>query len=83
VVRDLAATMAAGPGLVAAAAFGDDLGDLPAFAALGELAASDPELAVVRVAVVDVESPPEVAAAADLSVEGVPGAVALLEVLAG
>jgi trehalose 6-phosphate phosphatase len=65
------------PGHRAAAAFGDDLGDLPAFAALGRLAG--PDLAVARVAVVDAESPAEVAAAADLVVEGPAGALTLLE----
>ncbi|MGH9090406.1 MAG: trehalose-phosphatase [Acidimicrobiales bacterium] len=74
VVRDLA------PGHDAAACFGDDLGDLPAFHALDELAAGG--MAVARVAVVDPESPPEVAAAADLLVEGPARAVALLERLA-
>jgi trehalose 6-phosphate phosphatase len=68
------------PGLRAVAAFGDDVGDLPAFAALGELAAAG--VAVARVAVVDAESPPEVATGADLLVEGAPGALALLEQLA-
>jgi trehalose 6-phosphate phosphatase len=42
-------------GARAACCFGDDLGDLPAFAALGTLA--DAGLAVARVAVVDDESP--------------------------
>jgi hypothetical protein len=37
---------------------------------------------VVRVAVVDDESPPQVAAAADLTVAGATGAVALLHELA-
>jgi trehalose 6-phosphate phosphatase len=74
VVRTLAA------GWRAVAAFGDDVGDLPAFAALGELAADG--VAVARVAAVDPESPPEVAAAADLVVPGAPGALALLELLA-
>jgi trehalose 6-phosphate phosphatase len=63
-------------GMRAAAAFGDDLGDLPAFAALDALAAEG--VAVAKVAVVDAESPPEVAARADLVVEGAAGAVALL-----
>ncbi|HEY3842700.1 MAG TPA: trehalose-phosphatase [Acidimicrobiales bacterium] len=63
-------------GMRAVAAFGDDLGDLPAFAALDALAAGG--LAVAKVAVVDGESPPEVAARADLVVDGATGAVALL-----
>jgi trehalose 6-phosphate phosphatase len=66
----------------AVAVFGDDIGDLPAFAAAGELAAARPAMAVVRVAVVDHESSPEVAARADMTVEGAVGAVALLEELA-
>lgn len=74
VVRDLA------PGHAAAACFGDDLGDLPAFEALGELAASG--MAVARVAVVDPEAPPEVASAADLVVQGPWEALALLRRLA-
>ncbi len=65
--------------LRAVAAFGDDIGDLPAFAALEELrAAAGGSLTVVRVAAVDAESPPAVAAAADLSVPGASGAVELL-----
>ena len=61
--------------------FGDDLGDLPAFAALGDLARAG--VAVARVAVVDADSPPEVAAAADLVVAGPTGALELLRLLAG
>ena len=69
--------------LRALAAFGDDVGDLPAFAALEALrTAEGPPRLVVRVAVVDKESLPAVAAAADLSVPGATGAVALLRDLA-
>ncbi len=69
--------------LRAVAAFGDDIGDLPTFAAVGELRAADGRpLIAVRVAAVDTESPPAVAAAADLSVPGASGAVALLHDLA-
>jgi trehalose 6-phosphate phosphatase len=69
--------------LRAVAAFGDDLGDLPAFAAVGELAAPDGKpLTAVRVAAIDDESPAEVAAQADLTVRGAAGAVALLRTLA-
>jgi trehalose 6-phosphate phosphatase len=74
VVRDLA------PGHEAAACFGDDLGDLPAFEALGELAQAG--MAVARVAVVDPEAPPEVASAADVVVHGPTEALALLRRLA-
>jgi trehalose 6-phosphate phosphatase len=66
----------------AVAAFGDDIGDLPAFAALEDLRADDGALTTVRVAAVDTESPAAVAAAADLSVHGATGAVALLRLLA-
>jgi trehalose 6-phosphate phosphatase len=68
----------------AAAAFGDDMGDLPAFAALDDLAAgtAGPPVLTVRVAVVDDESPPEVAARADLTVRGAPAAVDLLHTVA-
>jgi trehalose 6-phosphate phosphatase len=67
------------PGHRAAACFGDDVGDLPAFAELGRLAATG--MIVARIAVVDDESPPQVAAAADVVVEGPLGALALLEAL--
>ncbi len=67
-------------GFDAVAAFGDDIGDLPAFAALGELAATG--VAVARVAAVDDESPAAVRQRADLVVDGAQGAVALLEALA-
>jgi trehalose 6-phosphate phosphatase len=81
VVRSLADER--GGRLDAAAAFGDDKGDLPAFAALGELTAPDGSpLYAVRVAAVDRESPSEVAARADVTVAGATGAVALLRALA-
>ena len=70
-----------GAGFLAVACFGDDLGDLAAFAALDDLAVAGS--AVARVAVVDDESPPAVAAAADVVVAGPNGAVALLELLLG
>lgn len=69
-----------GHGRWAAAAFGDDLGDLPAFTALGDLEAAG--TAVARVAVVDAESPDQVAEAADVVVEGPSGALGLLGLLA-
>jgi trehalose 6-phosphate phosphatase len=68
-----------GAGSRAACCFGDDLGDLAAFAALEELARAG--TAIVRVAVRDDESPPAVAAAADLVVEGPEGALELLVTL--
>lgn len=71
--------LGAGYGVVAF--FGDDLGDLPAFAALDALAAGG--VTVARVAVTDEETAPEVAAAADLVVAGPHAAAALLDALAG
>ena len=73
VVRQLAG------GCNAACCFGDDLGDLAAFAALGDLARSG--VSVVRLAVTDDTSPVEVARAADLVVVGPAGAMELLRAL--
>lgn len=81
VVRSLATDIAGR--LDNAAAFGDDIGDLPAFEALTALTSSDGKpLYTVRVAAVDTESPRQVADAADLTVAGATGAVALLRTLA-
>lgn len=87
VVRALAAEYAegaqVGEALRTAAVFGDDIGDLPAFDAVGELRTPEGEpLVAVRVAAVDAESAPEVAARADLTVPGARGAVASLRALA-
>jgi trehalose 6-phosphate phosphatase len=80
VVRSLAAEKAGH--LDNAAAFGDDIGDLPAFEAVTELRKPDgTQLYSVRVAAVDTESPHQVADAADLTVAGATGAVALLAAL--
>jgi trehalose 6-phosphate phosphatase len=80
VVRSLAAELAGR--LDNVAAFGDDMGDLPAFEALSELRKPDGKpLYAVRVAAVDAESPKEVADAAELTVAGATGAVALLRAL--
>ncbi len=68
-------------GCAAACYFGDDLGDLPAFDALAALGGGG-RVRTVSVAVVDDESPPEVAAAADLSVRGPEEALGLLRWLA-
>jgi trehalose 6-phosphate phosphatase len=76
VVRGLVA------GCTAACYLGDDLGDLPAFAALAELGASG-HLVTASIAAVDAESAPEVAEAADAVVEGPAGTLAVLEWLAG
>jgi trehalose 6-phosphate phosphatase len=59
---------------------GDDLGDLPAFAVLGQLAATG--RTTLSVAVRTVESPPELLAQADITVEGPEGALAWLRQLA-
>jgi trehalose 6-phosphate phosphatase len=68
-------------GCSAACYLGDDLGDLPAFAALAELASGE-GLVTVSIAAVDDESAPEVAEAADVVVRGPLGALAVLEWLA-
>ena len=74
VVRQLAA------GCSAACYLGDDLGDLPAFAALATLAGE--QMATVSVAAVDGESDPAVVAAADITVTGPAGALEVLRWLA-
>jgi trehalose 6-phosphate phosphatase len=68
-------------GYSAACYLGDDLGDLPAFAALADLTARA-GLSTVSVAVVDAESDPAVIEAADLTVSGPDEALAVLEWLA-
>jgi trehalose 6-phosphate phosphatase len=60
---------------------GDDLGDLPAFAALAELRAAG--VHTVGVVVAGPELPPELAAVADVVVPGPAGAVEVLRQLAG
>lgn len=60
---------------------GDDVGDLPGFAALDRLAA-EAGITAVKVAAADQECPPEVVASADVIVEGPPGALHLLQWLA-
>ena len=64
------------------AAFGDDIGDLPAFVAVSQLGTPTHPVGAVRVAAVDQESPSAVAAEADLTVPGAAGSVALLRQLA-
>lgn len=59
---------------------GDDLGDVPAFAALAVLRSSG--VATASVAVRGPEAPPEVLASADAAVEGTEGVVHLLRSLA-
>jgi trehalose 6-phosphate phosphatase len=75
VLRNLAADPFASAVLFA----GDDLGDLPAFAAVRELRAEGRPAWSVAAASADV---PEVGAAADLTVDGPDGVVALLADLA-
>jgi trehalose 6-phosphate phosphatase len=60
---------------------GDDVGDLPAFEALGRLAAGG--VAAARVVVRTAETAPELVAVADLEVEAGPGVLALLDALLG
>jgi trehalose 6-phosphate phosphatase len=67
-------------GYSAALYIGDDIGDLPALLALGRLA-GDSGLYPLRVAVDSDEAPAELLAAADVVVDGVPGAVGLLTAL--
>jgi trehalose 6-phosphate phosphatase len=69
-----------GRGRRAACFFGDDVGDLAAFAALDRLAAQGTH--TVRVAVADEETPPSLLDMADLVVQGPHEAVALLQALA-
>lgn len=69
-------------GFTAAVFAGDDLGDLPAFAALERLAASGRLQHAVRVGVRSPEEPPEVVARADVHVDGPAGLAALLDDLA-
>ncbi|HEX3425945.1 MAG TPA: trehalose-phosphatase [Acidimicrobiales bacterium] len=63
-------------GLTAVCYLGDDLGDVPAFVALHRLAASG--VSTLAVAVRSSETPPELLAQADATVDGPPGALALL-----
>jgi trehalose 6-phosphate phosphatase len=67
-------------GVRAALYAGDDVADLEAFRALDRLAEGG--LVAVKVAVSGAESPQELLEAADLTVEGPPGLVALLRELA-
>jgi trehalose 6-phosphate phosphatase len=72
-VRDVA------DGLAAVCFLGDDIGDLPAFAALQRL--RDDGVAAVCIAVRSDESPPELLEAADIVVDGPEGARDLLQTL--
>jgi trehalose 6-phosphate phosphatase len=59
---------------------GDDLGDLPAFAAVSELVSEGHD--GLRVAVRSEEAPPDLLAAADLVLDGPEGVLAFLRRLA-
>jgi trehalose 6-phosphate phosphatase len=74
VVAELAA------GLDAVCFVGDDMGDLPAFSQLARLRTVG--VATLAVAVAADETPPQVLAAADLTVDGPPGVARLLDSLA-
>jgi trehalose 6-phosphate phosphatase len=71
---------AAAGGMAAAAYFGDDVGDLPAFDGLDRLARTG--VATVRVGVRTEEAPPELLSRADVVVDGPEGALAVFEDLA-
>ncbi len=70
------------PGLVAAGVAGDDVGDLPAFAALADRDAQGDGFVGVRVAVRSGEAPAPLLEHADLVVDGPAGLVTTLEELA-
>ena len=73
---------AAASGLGAACFFGDDTGDLAAFDALDRLA-EDEGMATVKVGVRSEEAPAELLDRADLVVDGPPGVMRILRLLAG
>jgi trehalose 6-phosphate phosphatase len=68
-----------GAGCAAVGFFGDDRGDLPAFAALGDLRGRG--ATTLAVAVDSTEAPPELLAAADVVVDGPPAVLAGLRTL--
>jgi trehalose 6-phosphate phosphatase len=68
-------------GARAVVVIGDDLGDVPAFAAAAQLTAEGVEM--LRVAVRSTEAPAALLAAADYIVDGPPGVATFLERLAG
>jgi len=77
------ASLVTASGVAGACFVGDDLGDLSAFSALRDLVDRGRLRWAVRVAVLSGESPPEVTAAADLTVGGPEGVLDLLYRLAG
>lgn len=68
-------------GLDAVCFLGDDLGDLPAFAALKEIEGAKTGFTAVTVAVRSTEAPPDLLEQADLVVDGPPGVLSLLQTL--
>jgi trehalose 6-phosphate phosphatase len=74
---DAVRKVAAESGARSVVVVGDDLGDLAAFAAVGQLAAEGGD--ALRVAVASAEAPAELLAAADLVVEGPPGLLEFLQ----
>ncbi|HVE46954.1 MAG TPA: trehalose-phosphatase [Acidimicrobiales bacterium] len=68
-------------GLDAVCFLGDDRGDLPAFASLKELEASQPGFVAVTVAVRSSEAPAELLDQADVVVDGPAGSLSLLRTL--
>jgi trehalose 6-phosphate phosphatase len=78
----LRALLEAEPGIEAAFYAGDDRTDADGFRALAEMAAAGDLERAVRVAVVSPETPDEVPEAADVTVAGPEGFVAVLEALA-
>ncbi|MHB1912227.1 MAG: trehalose-phosphatase, partial [Acidimicrobiales bacterium] len=68
-------------GFATVAYLGDDIGDLPAFRALDDLAASG--MRTAKVGVTGPEAPPVLLAAADVVLDGPEAALGLLEDLAG
>ena len=77
------ASIVATSGVTGACFVGDDVGDLSAFRTLRDLVDRGLLGWAVRVAVLSGESPPEVTAEADLTVEGPEGVLELLAGLAG
>jgi len=73
------AVKGAAEGMGAACFIGDDRGDLPAFDALDQLAATGVD--TVRVGVLSIEAPPEILGRADLVVDGPEGVLRFLRAL--
>jgi len=81
--KDAAVAALLAANVIEAAAYaGDDRTDLDAFRRLRELEEGGELETAVRVGIVSAESPPEIAEEADITVDGPPGWLALLEALA-